>query len=250
MEIRDHSEDRHTEISEYNQGNLNKMNLYDLTENYEDMMKCLLNLSSSYEVSIEEIEIITRCIKSLVGYKRKQYRKIISLINKETLNNNKNEILLLNILKDNLSLEIINLSQKVIEFSKNFLITIEENSNKKKLKLFFVKNIADHYRYIFELNEKEEHKLLASDFYNQALLIAETGKFLATDIIYLTFFLNYTVFLYEVMENKSEAIKRSKIVLNAALKDTEEISENCQRDIILLCQLIKDNLALWRHNNI
>ena len=250
MEIRDHIEDNRIEISEYNQGNLNKMKLYDLTENYEDMIKCFLNLSSSFEINTEEIEIITRCIKSLVGTKRKQHRKIISLINKETLNNNKNEILLLNILKDNLSSEIINFSEKVIEFSKNFITTIEENSNNKKLKLFFVKNIADHYRYIFEVNEKEEHKILASDFYNKGLVIAETGKFLATDIVYLTFFLNYTVFLYEVMENKSEAIKRSKIVLNAALKDTEEITENCQRDIILLCQLIKDNLALWRHNNI
>jgi len=230
--------------------NLNLMKTYDLTENYEEMMNCIYSLSMNYEINNEEIEILTRCFKSLIGTKRKQHRKIISLIYKETLSNNKNEIMLLNFLKSNLTTEIINLCGRVIEICQNFLKNIEDSDKNKKVKLFFFKNVADHNRYIYELTEKEEHKSKASEYYNIALHMAETGKFLPTDIIYLTFFLNYTVFLYDVMENKTEAIKRSKNVLNAALKDTEEITENVQRDIILLCQMIKDNLALWKHSNI
>jgi 14-3-3 protein epsilon len=230
--------------------NVNLMKIYDLTENYEEMINCVFNLSVNYDINNDEIEILTRCFKSLIGMKRKQHRKIIALIYKETLNDNKNEIALLNILKENLSNEIINLCEKVVQICLNFLKTSDENDKNKKIKLYFVKNVADHYRYIFELTENEDHKSKATEFYNKALNIAETGKFLPTDIIYLTFFLNYTVYLYDVMDNKAEAIRRSKIVLNSALKDTEEITENSQRDIILLCQMIKDNLALWKHNNL
>ena len=36
------------------------------------------------------------------------------------------------------------------------------------------------------------------------------------------------------------------MILHAALKDTDEITENHQKDIIILCQMIKDNLSLWK----
>jgi hypothetical protein len=42
-------------------------------------------------------------------------------------------------------------------------------------------------------------------------------------------------------------MKRAKTVLHAALRETEEITENHQKDIILLCQMIKDNLSLWKN---
>jgi hypothetical protein len=49
------------------------------------------------------------------------------------------------------------------------------------------------------------------------------------------------------LEDKNEAMKKAKSVLHAALRETEEITENHQKDIILLCQMIKDNLSLWKN---
>ncbi len=76
---------------------------------------------------------------------------------------------------------------------------------------------------------------------------AENDKLPPTDLTYLTFCLNYSVFLYDVINDKVEAIKRAKSALHAALRETEEITENHQKDIILLCQMIKDNLSLWKN---
>ncbi len=59
--------------------------------------------------------------------------------------------------------------------------------------------------------------------------------------------INYCVFLNDIIEDRAEAIKRAKSVLHSALKDTEEITDNTQKDIILLCQMIKDNLSLWKN---
>ena len=50
-----------------------------------------------------------------------------------------------------------------------------------------------------------------------------------------------------VANPKEEAIKFAKSCLHAALKDTEEIVDNNQKDIILICQMIKDNLSLWKN---
>ena len=48
------------------------------------------------------------------------------------------------------------------------------------------------------------------------------------------------------MKNTAEAIKVSKNCLYEALKDTEEIVDNSQKDIVLLCQMLKDNISLWK----
>ena len=42
------------------------------------------------------------------------------------------------------------------------------------------------------------------------------------------------------------SIKVSKNCLYDALKDTEEIVDNSQKDIVLLCQMLKDNISLWK----
>ena len=48
------------------------------------------------------------------------------------------------------------------------------------------------------------------------------------------------------MKNNEESIKVSKACLYEALKDTEDIVDNSQKDIVLLCQMLKDNISLWK----
>jgi 14-3-3 protein epsilon len=228
---------------------LNLIKIYDLTENYEEMMNQIFELSLKYEINNEEVDIITRCFKSLIGSKRKQYRKISALIYKETLAGGPHwHLKLLNDLKAKQTIYIMSMCEKAIQICQNFLANMVDADKNKKSKLYFQKNVADHLRYIYEINDDDESRYKAAECYKEALQTAEIGKFLPTDITYLTFFLNYTVFLYDVQDDKVEAVKRAKIVLNDALKNTDEITENSQRDIILICQMIKDNLALWKHN--
>ena len=41
-------------------------------------------------------------------------------------------------------------------------------------------------------------------------------------------------------------MKVSKACLYEALKDTEDIVDNSQKDIVLLCQMLKDKITLWK----
>lgn len=199
------------------------------------------------EISNEDLELFNRCFKHIIGVKRNQFRKIIALIERDTISNKIKNINLLIHLKNNLTTFLKKMCIRVIEICNNFLKFTEKNPKLKKPKLFFQKAIADQWRYLYEMTNDTEHKDKANEAYKQALISAENDKFSPTDMIYLTFFLNYCVFLHDIMDDRNEAIKKAKVTLHAALRETEEITENYQKDVILLCQTIKDNLSLWKN---
>ena len=199
---------------------LNRCKLNDLIENYGEMFEYLKDLSTiKIDLQTDELDLITRCTKCYIGHKRGQYRKILTLIDKDKIVDNKKNCNLLEILRKKLSDEILVLCNKTI---------------------------ADHYRYIYEISGKEEVKLKAKDYYEKSLQTIKECKYTSTETPYLTFFLNYSVFLHDTMKNNDEAIKVSKTCLYEALKDTEEIVDNSQKDIVLLCQMLKDNISLWK----
>jgi hypothetical protein len=212
------------------------------------MLNCISKLSSiEFEISNEDLELFTRCFKNIVGVKRSQFRKIEALIERDTITENTKNIHLLNLLKNKIITQVSALCVHIIKICVNFLNCILKNNKSKKAKLYFQKTMADHYRYLFELSNDSKYKEKAKNAYIEALNSAENDKFPSTDMTYLTFFLNYSVFLHDILEDRNEAIKRAKTVLHAALKETEEITDNHQKDIILLCQMIKDNLSLWKN---
>ena len=224
---------------------LNRCKLNDLIENYGEMFEYLKELSNmKIDLQTDELELITRCTKCYIGHKRGQYRKILTLIDKDKIVDNQKNYSLLEILRKKLSEEILQLCNKTIEISQNFLRN--NPSFSKKTQLYFTKTIADHYRYIYEINNKEDVKMKAKDFYEKSLQTIKECKYATTETPYLTFFLNYSVFLHDTMKNTEESIKVSKNCLYDALKDTEEIVDNSQKDIVLLCQMLKDNISLWK----
>ena len=223
---------------------LNRCKLNDLIENYGEMFEYLKELShQQIDLQPDELDLITRCVKCYIGHKRGQYRKILTLIDKDKIVDNQKNSSLLEILRKKLSEEILLLCNNTIELSQNFL---KNNVYPKKIQLFFTKIIADHYRYIYEINGKEDIKLKAKEYYEKGLQTIKTCKYGSTETAYLTFYLNYSVFLHDTMKNTEESIKVSKACLYEALKDTEDIVDNSQKDIVLLCQMLKDNISLWK----
>ena len=168
---------------------LNRCKLNDLIENYGEMFEYLKELSTvKIDLQIEELDLITRCTKCYIGHKRAQYRKILTLIDKDKIVDNQRNYTLLEILRKKLSEEILQLCNKTIEISQNF---IRNNPNfSKKIQLYFTKTIADHYRYIFEISNKEEAKMKSKDYYEKGSLLIKECKYSSTETPYLTFYLN------------------------------------------------------------
>lgn len=223
---------------------LNRCKLNDLIENYGEMFQYLEELSKlKIDLQNDDLELFTRCIKCHIGHKRGQYCKILTLIDKDKIVDKEKNLRLLEMLRKKLSEQILFLCNNTITISKNFLANNPNYS--KRIQLFFNKTIADHYRYTFEINNQEETKLKAKDYYEKCKTLISSTKYDPRDILYLTFFLNYSVFLQDTLKETQKAIEVSTKCFHDALGETQEIEDNTQKDIVLLCQMLKDNISLW-----
>merc|ERR1711997_402160 len=85
---------------------------------------------------------------------------------------------------------------------------------------------------------------IARQAYEDAKNVAE--KDLAvTHPIRLGLALNYSVFLYEVLQNPDDACKMARQAFEDAIAELDNVSEDSYKDSTLIMQLLRDNLTLW-----
>merc|ERR1711897_62430 len=106
---------------------------------------------------------------------------------------------------------------------------------------------ADYYRYIAEFSEGEA-KAKASEnarlAYEDASKVAEKDL-VVTHPIRLGLALNYSVFLYEVLQNPDEACKMARTAFEDSIAELDNVAEDSYKDSTLIMQLLRDNLTLW-----
>ena len=67
----------------------------------------------------------------------------------------------------------------------------------------------------------------------------------AVDPFRLGVALNYSVFLYELMDDREGAMSVARNAFNESIALIDTISDETYRDSTLIMQLIRDNLSLW-----
>ena len=105
---------------------------------------------------------------------------------------------------------------------------------------------ADYYRYLAEFAEgedKEANATSARSSYQDATTAA--GELAPTHPIRLGLALNYSVFLYEVQGQQSEACTLAKQSFDDAIAELDTLDEESYKDSTLIMQLLRDNLTLW-----
>ena len=198
------------------------------------------------EERIKELSFSTRnIIKNIVVRDGKSHSKELRL--DEDLNNQSHvnhKILLKTIIKDYRKL-LLELYDSSIDIFKNFLLKLTNKEN-EKVRLFFIKTIADYKRYKFEITLEMNDKLETEKAYEEGKILAINLKKKKNDEnLYHKFYLNYGVFLHDIIEKKQEAIEVTKKFLEETFAEHDEIKSNEQKDIVLIWQIMKDNLALW-----
>ena len=87
------------------------------------MFEYLKKLSEiKIDLQSDELDLITRCTKCYIGHKRGQYRKILTLIDKDKIVDNQKNSSLLEILRKKLSEEILFLCTSTIDLAQKFLV--------------------------------------------------------------------------------------------------------------------------------
>ena len=106
---------------------------------------------------------------------------------------------------------------------------------------------ADYYRYHCEFAEGDEFEEISNktrNLYKEALDLAEKDLPLYNEIR-LGLVLNYSVFEYDIMDNKNDAFDMASKIYGDIMKILDDVEKKRASENLLIVQMIKENINNW-----
>jgi 14-3-3 protein epsilon len=217
----------------------------DQAERYTDVLTYLdAIVGASAELNADERNLLSVAYKALTGSRRSALRTTNVLLEEETIKAIPERVAKLLELKGKLIAELDEYSTSLIQLTDAKLLPAAADATTK---VFYEKLKADYYRYSVEFKADEARKAgaeKAKTAYESAMQIA-TAELAKADPAYLGLALNYSVFLYEIIGQKQEAIDLADKSFKEAVDSLDTISEDRYSEATIILQLLKDNVSLW-----
>ena len=219
----------------------------------------------------DERKILSRAYKSMINERRNSLRilsqsieeeeKKIAEITEALTSDNPREaeklkkedkLSKLKTLKGKIITEMSNICQEFIELTETKLIAAAVDS---VAKIFYYQSIADMSRYLCEFGDAVKDRLAyiskAAEAYNTAMNLA-IETFPNRHPIFLKLKLNYSVFLFEIIGKKEDAINLLETTIKecANINDDQFLSDVEISESRILVQLMIDNITIWTRGNI
>ncbi|KAJ3615557.1 hypothetical protein Zmor_016324 [Zophobas morio] len=218
--------------------------LSNLSERYRDMansMKEIVELAED-EFTVEERNLFSVAYKNLIGPLRSALR-IFANVKKNEEKNGSERVAYITEYMNKIEKEIKDIVDEVIEVTQHLITKCGTSEGK----VFFLKMQGDYYRYLAESKsgqERQEASDNSKQQYQEALEIAKKDLEPMNSIL-LGLILNYSVYYYEIVENKEMACQLAQSAHDEALNQPQQ-EDSGTKDSALILQLIKDNLNLWQ----
>jgi hypothetical protein len=224
------------------------MKLFQRTERYPEMVKAINKYVEQNPVlNDEERKLLCDGYKNIISDKRNSLRLLSNLSKKEEEEgkqiNHKKQI---NIIREKIESELLSIFEEVHSILDKYLIPNAQNTETKVL---YMKIKADYYRYHCEFAENDafdEAKDKAEKIYKEAydLALKEISIY---NSVRLGLALNYSVFEYEIMDNKNDAYNIAQKAYDEVMKVVDDLEKDRTSENLLLIQLLKENLNLWNN---
>eukprot|EP00656_Telonema_subtile_P057325 TRINITY_DN93_c0_g1_i2.p1 TRINITY_DN93_c0_g1~~TRINITY_DN93_c0_g1_i2.p1 ORF type:complete len:217 (+),score=76.59 TRINITY_DN93_c0_g1_i2:70-720(+) len=153
-----------------------------------------------------------------------------------------------------ISSEVFKLIEEVCTDVVSVYVEGEKKAEQPEVIVFFKKMEGDYNRYGAEITEgpgnkdkKEHYTNAAKAAYESALKTAE-AHLPSTNPIRLGLALNFSVFHYEICEQKGDAVTLAKSAFDLSIDHLDSLPDDEYKDSTLIMQLLKDNLTLWTDN--
>ncbi|XP_002730571.1 14-3-3 protein zeta/delta-like [Saccoglossus kowalevskii] len=223
-------------------------------ERYDDMtlfMKFVAECDGS--MTEDERNLFSVAFKNVVGAKRSSWRSISSLETKtgrarndmpQTKPTRERRIALCREYREKIEIELGETCDQVLTLIAKHLDRTEDPC----VKVFYLKMKGDYHRYLAEVRSDSDRKckdaIEAEQAYQQALEIS-TDSLCPTHPVRLGLALNYSVFHYEISNAQHKACSLAQEAFDKAVSELGPLTEDSQKDSVLILQLLKDNLTLW-----
>jgi len=199
----------------------------------------------SNQLSLEERNILSVAYKNVVGSRRAAWRVLNSIEQKESKKDKgKDNVEKVRQYKSQIEEELLKLCREILDLLDHHLIPSTSDS---EAKVFYYKMQGDYLRYISEFakaSEKDNAAQQSKNSYEEAHKIAERDLE-ATHPIRLGLALNFSVFYYEILQEREKACDMAKNAFDYAISGLDNVSDEYYKDSTLIMQLLRDNLTLW-----
>lgn len=215
------------------------------SERYNDMVKYMKEVAKmNVELTVEERNLLSVAYKNVVGTRRASWRVVHALTQNQ---NSQEQLNALQSYKREIEKELTEVCDEITTLLEKHLIPACESD---EAHVFHLKLLGDYHRYLAEFrfhDQKEEPAKNARAAYQNAQKYA--AKLPSTHPIRLGLALNFSVFYYEIENDKHEAIAMATSAFDSAIEDLDTLTEESYKDSTLIMQLLKDNLSLWRNTH-
>jgi 14-3-3 protein epsilon len=179
--------------------------------------------------------------KALTGKLQSRLRTLNAFLDDKSVKAVPERIAKLSELKAKLIKELDDLCNDLIQFIDSKLVPATASA-----KVFYEKLKADYYRYglEFKTNACKAFTEKTNASYESGMQIARV-ELTKDDPAYLELALNYSVFLYEIIGQKQEAIDLADKTFKETVAVLDDVEDGQDSDITLILQLLKDNVELW-----
>lgn len=221
--------------------------LYERAEKFNDMVKWISKyVELDPNLSTDERNFLSAGYKNLIGAKRNSWRLLRQIQRKEEKKNSTMNMNYITEVRNKVEDEMRGVCNELNLILDKFLIPGSKDAENK---VFYMKLKGDYYRYRAEFSsgkEFEEAAQQGENVYKAAYEIAKDIPISSSTRLGLA--LNFSVFYFEILNNKEQACKIAKSAFDDAIKILDELERNNQtKDSILIIQLLKENLNLWNN---
>ncbi|CAG9321383.1 unnamed protein product [Blepharisma stoltei] len=196
------------------------------------------------ELSVEERSMLSVAYKNVVSARRSSFRVLQSIESVEKDSSHAHQMDIAAIYRKKVEKEIHGYCRQILEILDTKLIP---NSSSGEALVFYFKMKGDYHRYLCEFmtdEQKEENSQKALRAYLEADRLSQI-ELISLNPIRLGLKLNFSVFYYEILQNKEEACKLASSVLEEANEYIVDFNEESFKDSALILEYIRDNLHLW-----
>jgi 14-3-3 protein epsilon len=217
----------------------------DQAERYADVLTSLnAIIATDAALNSDERNLLSVAYKALTGTRRSALRTVNAFLEDDSIKAIPERVAQLTSLKTKLVGELDGYCTELIALTDSKLLPAAADASTK---VFYEKLKADYYRYSVEFKneaDRREGSDKAKTSYESAIAIA-TAELTKADPAYLGLALNYSVFLYEIIGKKQEAIDLADKSFKEAVDGLDALDEAQYSEATLILQLLKDNVALW-----
>ena len=229
----------------YNENNyLFLTKLFNCSENYPDMVKAINKyIELNPKLSKEENKLLCNAYKNVVSDKRNSLQILLNYAKKEE-SKPVNKLYEISLIKEKIISELKEIFKEIHSMLDRYLIP---NAQDSESKILYMKLKADYYRYHCEFAEGEEFEEISNNarkMYKEAFDLAEKELPLYNEVR-LGLVLNYSVFEYDIMDNKNEGLEMASKIYNDTMKILDDVEKKRSSDNLLLIQIIKENINIW-----